>query len=159
FGDQTEDAEAGLLDVGGRQSVRRLVFTGGVLSNADIFDLNRYANSTRTQFLNWTFINNTAWDFAADTRGYTRGAAGEWFDTDWAVRVGTFQMPEVANGLDLDDDVLHAHGDQAELEVHPELFSARPMVLRFLGYRNVANMGDYRAALALAAHTDTVPNV
>jgi hypothetical protein len=39
----------------------------------DVFDLNRYANSTRTPFLNWGLFQNTAWDFAADTRGYTNG--------------------------------------------------------------------------------------
>jgi hypothetical protein len=33
-----------------------------VRSAADIFDTNRYANSTRSQFLNWSFIKNTAWE-------------------------------------------------------------------------------------------------
>jgi high affinity Mn2+ porin len=92
LGGSSQDTEPGLLAVGGHQPTRRLVLTGGILSTADIFDTNRYANSTRTQFLNWSFINNTAWDFAADTRGYTRGAAAEWIEESWAVRLGAFQM-------------------------------------------------------------------
>jgi high affinity Mn2+ porin len=159
IGGSVEDAEPGWLAVGGPQATRRVVLTGGVLSAADIFDTNRYANSTRSQFLNWSFINNTAWDFAADTRGYTRGAAAEWIDEGWAVRLGLFQMPTVANGLDLDGDVLHAHGDQLEVEIHPALVRGYPLVVRALAYRNQARMGDYRDALALAAPTHSTPDV
>jgi high affinity Mn2+ porin len=159
LGDEQEDAQSDSLHVGGRQSERRLVFTGGVMSAADIFDTNRYANSTRTQFLNWSFINDTAWDFAADTRGYTRGAAIEWIADPWAVRVGSFQMPTVANGLDLDGDLLHSHGDQIEVEAHPTLLTSRETVVRLMAYGNHARMGDYRDALALAARQGGMPDV
>ena len=108
FAPESEPTEPGLLTIGGSQPTRRLVLTGGVLSAGDIFDTNRYANSTRTQFLNWSFINNTAWDFTADTRGYTRGGAVEWIEPGWAARLGAFQMPTVANGIDLDGDLLLA---------------------------------------------------
>ena len=159
LGAESEKTEPGALTVGGSQPSRRLVLTGGVLSTGDIFDTNRYANSTRTQFLNWSFINNTAWDFAADGRGYTRGAAVEWIDDRWAVRLGAFQMPTVANGLDLDGDLLHAHGDQLEVEVRPTLIAARPTIVRALAYQNYARMGNYRDALTLAARMGTTPDV
>jgi hypothetical protein len=159
LGADTEQTEPGLLAVGGSQPTQRLVLTAGVLSAADVFDTNRYAGSTRTQFLNWTFINDTAWDFAADTRGYTRGAAAEWILPAWAVRVGAFQMPAMANGLDLDSDVLHAHGEQLEVEAHPTLITGRSAVVRLLAYQNRARMGSYREALALAARTGAVPDV
>jgi len=159
LGGESEQTEPGLLAVGGSEPTQRLVLTGGVLSTADIFDTNRYANSTRTQFLNWSFINDTAWDFAADTRGYTRGGAAEWITPAWAVRLGAFQMPTVANGLDLDGDVLHAHGEQVEVEVHPTLFAGRSTIVRVLAYQNRGRMGNYRDALALAARTGAVPDV
>ena len=159
LGGDAQETRPGLLAVGGSQPTRRLVFTGGVLSAPDVFDTNRYANSTRTQFLNWSFINDTAWDFAADTRGYTRGVAAEWIEDGWAVRFGTFQMPTVANGLDLDGDLLHAHGDQIEVELHPAWLVDRPMVVRAMAYQNEAHMGSYRDALALAARTHTTPDV
>ncbi len=159
LGGETEDTERDVLQIGGPRPARRIVATGGVLAAADIFDLNRYANNTRSQFLNWCFINNTAWDFDADTRGYTRGGAVEWVDDGWAVRVGAFQMPVVANGLDLDGDLLHAHGEQAEVEGHPTLLSGRPAVVRAMAYQNHANMGSYQVAVALAAETGTTPDI
>jgi len=154
LGSDVEDTEADTLHVGGARARRRLVLTGGVLAAADIFDTNRYANSTRTQFLNWSFINNTAWDFAADTRGYTRGGAVEWIEDAWAVRLGSFQMPTVANGLDLDGDLLEAHGDQLEVEAHPPVLAGRPTVVRMMAYANHARMGDYRDALAAGGTPD-----
>ncbi len=149
-----------LLQIGGERPRRRLVLTGGVLGTTDVFDTNRYANSTRTQFLNWSFIANPAYDFAADTRGYTRGAALEWIEDEaWAVRVGLFQMPSVANGIDLDGDLAHAHGDQVEVEVHPTAIADRPMVLRLMGYVNHARMGNYRDSLALAERENGTPDI
>lgn len=159
LGEETEEAETDALQIGGRIPTRRIVLTGGVLAAADIFDTNRYANNTRTQFLNWSFIDNTAWDFAADTRGYSRGAAAEWIADAWAARIGSFQMPAVANGLDLAGDVLHSRGDQLEVEVHPTLLADRPTVVRVMAYQNHARMGNYREALALARRTHTTPDI
>src|SRR5712692_800029 len=159
LGQDSEEVEPDLLQVGGSRPAQRIVLTGGVLAAADLFDTNRYANATRTQFLNWSFINNTAWDFAADTRGYSRGGAIEWIEEAWSVRLGSFQMPAVANGLDLDGDLLHSHGDQLEAEVHPMLLAGRPMAMRMMAYENRARMGNYRDALALSAHTGGAPDV
>jgi len=159
LGEGRADTERDLLQIGGRLPTRRIVLTGGVLATPDIFDTNRYANNTRTQFLNWSFINDTAWDFAADTRGYTRGGAIEWIEESWAVRLGAFQMPEVANGLDLDGDLLHSHGDQVEVELHPTVVPGRAAVVRAMAYQNHARMGDYRDALTLAAERGGVPDI
>ena len=57
----------------GFEATHRLEFKAGWLSAADDFDHNRYGGSTRTQFMNWSLWQNTAWDYAADTRGYTYG--------------------------------------------------------------------------------------
>ena len=159
LGEESEEVAPDLLQVGGTRSAHRIVLTGGVLAAADLFDTNRYANATRTQFLNWSFINNTAWDFAADTRGYSRGGAVEWVEEAWAIRLGSFQMPTVANGLDLDGDLLHSHGDQLEMEIHPTLLADRPMALRMMAYENRARMGAYRDALALSAQRGGAPDV
>jgi len=156
---EVENTEPDTLHAEQETPRRRLVLTGGVLSTADIFDTNRYANSTRTQFLNWSFINATAWDFAADTRGYTRGVATEWVEDAWTLRVGSFQMPTVANGLDLDGDILQAHGDQGEVELRPALVPARQTVLRVMAYGNHANMGNYRESIALAQRQGETPDI
>src|SRR6202022_3972543 len=73
-------------------SARRLELFAGKLAASDLFDLNRYANTTRWQFLNWGLFQNTAWDFAADTRGYSNGVALVWITPHYAVRAGSFQM-------------------------------------------------------------------
>lgn len=155
-----EKIAPGENQIEGLRPTHRLVFTAGKLGTNDIFDVNSYANSTRTQFMNWALINNAAYDYAADTRGYAQGAAIEWIHPDWAVRIGRFQMPKVANGIDLQKNLEHFHGDQIELELHPPLLRHQsPLVVRLLGFVNVAHMGNYRAALALARQTGGPPDI
>ncbi len=48
-------------------------------SIVDFFD-------TTFQFMNWTVDNNGAYDFAADTRGFTFAAMFEYHERRWAVR-------------------------------------------------------------------------
>jgi carbohydrate-selective porin OprB len=138
----------------------RVVITAGKMGVNDLFDLNTYANNTRTQFTNWALLNNGAWDYAADTRGYTLGVVAEWINPDWAVRVGSFQMPVVANGIALAGDIIHNRGDQVEFELHPRMpHKLPPAIARLLLYRNVAHMGNYEEALQLAQETATTPDI
>lgn len=155
-----EKVEPGENQVEGTRPIHRLVVSAGKWAATDVFDVNRYANSTRTQFMNWALINSAAYDYAADTRGYSKGIALEWVNPDWALRVGSFQMPTVANGPDLAGDLDRSRGDQVELELHPHLLHCgSPMVVRLMGYRNLADMGDYREALALAQRTGATPDI
>ena len=156
--DTTEAVDTDLNQIAGTRATQRITLTAGILSTTDVFDTNRYAGNTRTQFLNWSFITNVAYDFAADTRGYTRGAALEWTTDDWTVRAGTFQMPKVANGETLDSDLANSHGDQLEIETHPTLVPERAAVVRVLAYQNHARMGDYHRAV-LTAPPGTAPQV
>lgn len=149
---QTEPVETGDHQFGGSQAVHRLTLTGGKLATTDLFDTNTYANSTRTQFMNWSFLNSTAYDFAADTRGYTVGAAAELTWDAWTLRVGSFEMPTVANGIDLANNLGSSRGDQVELELRTHLAGAqaKPTTFRVLAYRNVSDAGLYAEALAAA---------
>jgi len=160
-GEGHEHVERAQNRMAGERPLHRLVITAGKLSTADIFDLNGYANSTRVQFMNWALINSAAYDYAADTRGYTHGIAVEWIHPDWAVRLGAFQMPKIPNGPNLSNDLIDNRGDQAEVEVHPHLLGGEhdPLVARLLGYRNLAHMGDYRDALELGRQMHTAPNI
>ncbi len=139
----------------------RLEITAGKLAASDLFDLNRYANTTRLQFMNWALFQNTTWDFAADTRGYTNGVALAWIRPGTVVRVGSFQMPRRANGNVFDADLGRAQGTQAELTVIPSAlgFGDRTPTVRLLGYLNRARMGLYRRAIADAAASGTTPDV
>jgi hypothetical protein len=159
-GGDREHVEGGDHEVAGFRSSERVVVSLGKLGSNDIFDLNSYANSTRTQFMNWSLINNTAWDYAADTRGYTKGVALEWVHPDWALRAGSFQMPTTANGPDLSTDIAHSRGDNIEGEYHARWWSeTEPLIMRVLAYRNLADSGSYRAAIAQGQASGTTPDV
>ena len=65
---------------------RRLEVRFGKFSLVDFFDLNSYGTDSSLQFMNWAVDNNGAYDYAADTRGYTFGALLEYYDRNWALR-------------------------------------------------------------------------
>jgi high affinity Mn2+ porin len=126
--------------------VRRLEVHVGKFTMPDYFDQNAVGGDSHLQFMNWTIDNNGAWDYAADTRGYTAGVVLEYQDRNWAARFGEGMMPKVANGPHLDADILRAHAENYELELRPTLTQQGATTFRFLGYENHANMGDYRMA-------------
>jgi high affinity Mn2+ porin len=86
----------------------RLTITVGKFSVWDVFDDNRYAHDARTQFLNWAHVGAGAFDYAADARGWTYGAAAEWENGTWGVRAGAFQVARRVNGLFMDPGVTRA---------------------------------------------------
>lgn len=94
----------------------RITITIGKMSVWDIFDDNRYAHDARTQFLNWALVGGGAFDYAADARGFTNGAAVEWENGHWAVRGGAFQVSRVVNGLFLDPSITRGFQLLASLE-------------------------------------------
>jgi carbohydrate-selective porin OprB len=126
---------------------RRLEIRFGKFSLADFFDLNTYGTDSNFQFLNWTLDNNGAYDYAADTRGYTFAGMIEYDDRHWSLRFAEALMPKEANGIHLDADLGRAHAENVELELHHSFLSKREAVVRLLGYANHANMGDYRVAI------------
>jgi high affinity Mn2+ porin len=132
----------------------RLEITAGKFALSDLFDVNRYANSARQQFMNWGLFQNTAWDYAADTRGYSNGVALNWVHPDWSLRAAAMQMPLRANGNVFDSDLGHAHGFNAEFEGHVTPLGT---VVRVLAYDNEARMGLYAEALQNAGHG--APNI
>jgi len=133
----------------------RIEVKAGKLAPTDDFDQNRYANNQRTQFLNYSFLFNTAWDYASDTRGYSIGASVAIVHPAWRLIFGSYQVPTQRNGIVLDSEVYRARGDNAELTLAP--WKAGP-VIRFLAYRNQGRMGDYRGAMGLGALTATLPD-
>lgn len=134
----------------GLRSNNRLVLTAGNLAVSDIFDANAYAHDPRTQFMNWSFLTHGAYDFAADSRGYSIGAALEYYTGDWAFRAGRFMMPRESNGLALDRGLGKRYGDQLELEKSYAI-AGQPGKARLLVFRNQAVMGGFDDAIVAAA--------
>ena len=149
LGGERQAVESDMNQLAGAVSSRRLVLTAGNLAASDIFDDNAYAHDARSQFLNLAFTTHGAWDFAADARGYTWGAALEYYDGPWALRGGRFMMPAESNGLPLDRRIFRHYGDQLEAERATSLLG-QPGKLRLLAFRDRARMGGFRDALAAA---------
>jgi hypothetical protein len=135
---------------------RRVEIMAGKFALNDMFDLNSYAGSTRLQFENWALWENTAWDFAADTRGYTNGVVISWIEPRWILRVASAQMPTFANGNIFDGRVLADRGDEAELTLLP---GDHGTVVRLLAFDNHGRMGNYGEALAIARQAGKTPDI
>ncbi|BDU71669.1 carbohydrate porin [Mesoterricola silvestris] len=153
LGGEARKVEDDAHQLAGPRSARRLVVHAGKFSVMDVFDANAYAHDPRTQFLNWTLMGHGAWDYPADTRGYTWGAAAELYWDDWAARWGRFAEPREANQLEMDPSLVRAHGDALEME-HDHSLGGLPGALRVMAFRNTARMGNYRESLAGAVPPD-----
>jgi high affinity Mn2+ porin len=128
--------------------VRRLELRFGKMGVNDFFDVNDAGTDSHLQFMNWTVDNNSAYDYAADTRGYTVGLLAEYHNRNWAFRFEEALMPQVANGIDLQWNLRKARAENYELELHPAIRGKRETIIRLLSFVNHANMGVYRDAIA-----------
>lgn len=158
LGGATEVLASDFNQLAGTVDKRRLVLTAGNLSVTDLFDDNAYSHDPRTQFLNWALVTHGAYDFAADARGYTWGAAIEYLGDGWAVRAGRFIQPKEPNGQPLDRRIFRHYGDQIEIE-RSHLVGNLPGKIRLLAYRNRAVMSTFRDALAQAGTTGDAPDI
>jgi high affinity Mn2+ porin len=139
---------------------RRLELRVGKFGIADFFDLNNYGSDSNFQFLNWTVDNNGAYDYAADTRGYTFGVILEYHDRHGAVRFAEALMPKVANGIHLDAELTRARAENIEVELRGSLLPHHEGILRLLSYVNHANMGIYREAIdSFLVGRTTIPEI
>ena len=155
LGDSVAHVERAQDQVAGNEVATRLEFKAGLMAVNDDFDHNRYAGSTRTEFMNWSLWDNTAWDYAANTRGYTDGVVLGYVSPQWTLKYGIYRMPLYANAQTL-ETLKRAQGQNLELTLSPFSDGA---VLRLLTYRNTARMGIYREALAIAAESGSLPDV
>lgn len=126
---------------------RRLEIRFGKFSLTDFFDANSYGSDTGFQFMNWTADNNGAYDYAADTRGFTFAAMLEYHERHWAFRFAEAMMPKTANGIHLDAELGRARAENMEFELHGTVLKNQEGIIRFLSYVNHANMGSYREAI------------
>ena len=160
FTNEMTDNPRGPTSLAQQVPVRRLTLRAGKMSLPDTFDLNEVLSDSHLQFTNWTVDNNGAWDYAADTRGYTYGAVVEYQDRTWAVRYGLALMPTVANGINLDWAVRRARGQNMEGEWRHGLLPGKEGAQRVLVFVNNAHMGDYRQAVrAFESGQDATPDI
>ena len=158
FGSETEAMGSEENQLGGDRPMTRYTIVAGRFTVTDFFDNNRYTHDPRTQFMAWGIMYNGAWDYPADTRGYTWGWVHEFHTRRWSIRYGSAAEPKVANGLRFDRRILRDRSDMVEGEVrfHPHRHDG---TVRLLGFTNRSDSGTYAAALALARTNNSVPDI
>ncbi len=157
LGGERETIESDYGQLAGEKDVSRLILQIGRFSVHDVFDNNRYADDSRTDFLNWSIWMSGAFDYPADRIDGTYGFTLELNQRDWAARTGYFLVPQMPEGALLDTSLFSRGGYVAELELRFSPWK-RPGAARFGAWLNSSFTGSYSAALALAADQDTAVN-
>ncbi len=158
LGGGSEKVDPDLNVLGGSQDKNRVVITVGKFAVTDIFDTNKYAHDPRADFMNWSLIDSGAFDYAADSWGFTYGASVEWQQNWWTLRGGLFDLSATPNSEHLDLQP----GQQFEIVIEAE---ARPTVfghegkLKLLLYMNRGLMVRLSNFTQAVAATGVVPSM
>ena len=158
FGEERESFESDENQLAGTRPVVRYSIYAGRFTVTDFFDNNRYSHDPRTQFMGWAVMYNGAWDYPADTRGYTWGWVHELHTRNWSFRYGSAAEPKVANGLRFDRRLFRDRGDMFEGERRWSI-GKHPGAVRLLTFLLHSDSGSYGEALQIARETNTTPNV
>lgn len=134
--------------IGGYLPDKYFSFTIGKIGITDYFDNNRYSHDPRTQFMSWALMDNGAWDYPANTRGYTPSIVLEFVSTRHELRYGFSLVPLTANGSDMNWNILIANSQSLEYTYSYKL-NNKDGAIRLLGYFTTANMGNYKQSITL----------
>ncbi len=143
------------LQLAGARARHALTLTAGKLATTDVVDRVPFSSDPHTQLMSWGLWASAAYDYPADTRGYTFGIAADVALGPWSARAGLFLEPTAANAMTLQWDVTRARGLVAEVERRHAL-RGRAGALRALAFLNTARMGTYGGALAASAASPDV---
>jgi len=153
LGKETTYEDDDLNQLQGKTPEKYISVRIGKYSLADFFDDVEYSHDPRSQFFNWSLMSNGAWDYPANTRGYTEGIVAEYHTPKFAARFSASALPTVANGPDLDLDFSRSLGLVLELEKNYHVKSRKGTVRLMLAH-NQTHMGNYRDAITAATVND-----
>lgn len=158
FGSEKEASTSDENQLAGERPMTRYTVVVGRFTVTDFFDNNRYAHDPRTQFMGWGIMYNGAWDYPADTRGYTWGWVHEFHARRWSLRYASAAEPRIANGIRFDRRLFRDRSDmfEGELRYRP---GGHAGAIRLLSFLNHTNSGTYADALQLARESGTAPDV
>lgn len=94
----------------------RITISAGKFAISDFYDDNAYSKDPRSQFINWSVWANGAWDYPANTRGYTMGVIAELIRPLWAIRISSVAVPRIANAPEMEYNISKAHSETFEYE-------------------------------------------
>ncbi len=158
FGSERESFDSEENQLAGTRPMTRYSITVGRFTVTDFFDDNRYSHDPRTQFMGWSAMYNGAWDYPADTRGYTWGWVHEFHTRHYSLRYSSVAEPKKANGLRFDRRLFRDRGDMVEGERRYEI-GKRAGSLRLLGFLLHTDSGTYSQAIQIGEQTGTKPDI
>jgi high affinity Mn2+ porin len=153
-GDSAATVDDGPNQVACKLPANRITLTAGKFAISDYYDNNSYSHDPRSQFLNWGLMSNGAWDYPANTRGYTWGFVAELIKPDWRLRVSSVYVPVVANHSDLEYVFNKANSETVEYEQHWKL-GKHGGIARLLYSYTADRAPSYQAGLAALKDGDT----
>lgn len=149
----TIDADGNVL--GGTRSKRYFSIAAGKYGMADFFDGNNFSHDPRSQFMNWALMDNGAWDYPANTRGYVLGLYTELGQPTWTLRFSFTMNVTQANSSIWDAKIAKANTQTVEYEKRYTI-DGQKGTLRILGFLNNGKFGNYDQAIA---QNPKAPNV
>jgi high affinity Mn2+ porin len=149
----TIDADANVL--GKIRSKRYFSVAAGKYGMADFFDGNNFSHDPRSQFMNWALMDNGAWDYPANTRGYVMGLYTELGQPTWTLRFSVTMNVTQANSSTWDAKIAKANTETVEYEKRYAI-DGQKGTLRILGFLNNGKFGNYDQAIA---QNPKAPNV
>ncbi len=155
WGNEKDTIEGDANVLGGLKSKRYFSIAAGKFSMADFFDCNNFSHDPRMQFMNWALMDNGAWDYPANTRGYTMGLYTELGQPTWTLRFALTMVVTQANGSDFDAKIAKANTQTVEFEKRYTIDGQKGTV-RVLGFLNNGKFGNYDLAIA---QNPKAPNV
>ncbi|MDB5112051.1 MAG: high affinity Mn2+ porin [Mucilaginibacter sp.] len=155
WGTEKDTVEDEYNQMGGIKSKRYFSFAVGKFGMSDFFDGNNFSHDPRSQFMNWALMNNGAWDYPANTRGYTMGVYTELGQPNWTLRFAVTMVTTVPNESVWDTKITKANTQSLEYERRYTINGQKGTV-RLLGFINNGKFGNYDLAIA---QNPKAPNV
>lgn len=155
LGGEREKVESDLGQLAGERDISRITVNAGKFAVQDFFDNNKYANDPRVDFLNWSIWSAAAFDYPADSVGFTWGVIAELNQPSWAVRGGYFLVANQPDTNVYDLALISRNGYVGELEMRYQPFD-QPGSTRLGVWMTSAFAGSYADAVALVNATPSL---
>ena len=159
LGDEKESFDADQNQLAGSRPVKRYTVTAGRFTISDFMDNNRYTHDPRTQFMGWGVMINGAWDYPADTRGYTWGWVHELHTSQLVSALRERGRTQGRQRRPLRPPAVPGPRRRSSKPSFATSLHEHPGTLRLLNYENRTRSGSYGDAVKIAAATGTTPDV
>ena len=133
WGKEKDTIEDDVNQLAGLKSKRYFSLAVGKFGMADFFDGNNFSHDPRSQFMNWALMDNGAWDYPANTRGYVLGTTAELGQPAWTIRFAFTMVTTQANQSIWDSKIGKANTKLLNLKRRYTL-SGQKGTLRLLAY-------------------------